>query len=731
MFQLIEKGERPNRFQTTARDEKYHTDWGRYAISNGFNSYHEDFLNQVNLNRNFIFDRQWVLEEDTASFLLDNANQSTNRVKVVKNYIKSYVMQYIGNANIMDITMNAKSISHKAINRREEKLANMIYYTQVANNATPELSELIRKTYPIGETVDETKQIFDNLYVDEFNEGINMFLDYIKKENEFDRKKTALAFDLASSGIVLMEYFLHNGEFKWRRVVPETFFWDRSSMEPDLSDCAYMGTWQEMVPSTIFEMAPGLSDTQKEAVEMASKNYSQRSGRSATNRAGRLYVYRIYWRDFMDYEFGYVKDEYDYPYLTRINNVFEGDKEPKYTDKDLIPISDLNEYQRDIMKGKNKSTMTVDLIRYVEFIPREIVPVPPTGKEGSSDIVLDFGVFPYQDTELQNIDSVKYPIKVSTWMYHNGFVDTPISSLINPQRMINRYAAVEQQQIASSHGQSLFYDSELVEDEAQMLSNMYQGKPTAVDTKGLGIMNLMGNYGNIVGNDTVVYETLQQMMKNSMDQIIGINESMRGSTHRADKLVGVTELEIQRASLVQEPFYAAIADLFFQAMQASANVGKRVYINNNTRKLAVAIGDKYSQILNLTKEYNLEDFRVFLRREPDMQKQIAAGNNLLFALRAAGAIDENRFAELFNRATMDDIGKAMREFAAEKQELARTLAKQEKAEGEQVQREMDTAIQAQEQKETDDKILQQHNIEQDRNQALLREIIKTQKGNNR
>jgi len=365
-------------------------------------------------------------------------------------------------------------------------------------------------------------------------------------------------------------------------------------------------------------------------------------------------------------------------------------------------------------------------MRYVEFIPHELVPNIPSGNTNTTtDIVMEYGVFPYQDTELQNIDSVKFPIKASTWMYHNGFVDTPVSSLINPQRMINRYAAVEQQQVASSHGRSLFYEASMVEDEAEMQSNIYQGKPTGVDTKGLGIMNLMGEYGSVVGNDTIVFETLQQLLKNSMDQIIGINESMKGGTHRADKLVGVTELEIQRASLIQEPFYAALADLFLQSMQATANIGKRVYVNNNTRKLAVAIGDKHSQIISMTKEYNLEDFRVFLRREPDMQKQIAAGNNLLFGLRAAGAIDDKRFAELFNRASMDDIARAMREFAAEREEMARELAKQEQREKDEMKEEVKGAIRGQEQKEMDDKMLEQHNKESDRNSALLRDIIKT------
>ena len=127
-------------------------------------------------------------------------------------------------------------------------------------------------------------------------------------------------------------------------------------------------------------------------------------------------------------------------------------------------------------------------------------------------------------------------------------------------------------------------------------------------------------------------------------------------------------------SLIQEPFYYALSQIFLQAYQSTANVGKRVYVNFG-RKLAIAVGDKYAEVIKLSKEYNTEDFRVFIRREPDVRKQIESANQLLFALRSQGLLDEIRFADLFNRSTLDDIAVALREFTAEKMEAVREAGK--------------------------------------------------------
>ena len=679
MFQLITDHDRPDRFQEAARDEKYHDNWGRYTISSGFDHLHSAHQAQIAMNTNFFFDNQWLVEEDLEAFFMDRSNQSRNRIKVVKNFIKPTVLQYMGNAIIMDMTIRANSISDKASDRREEKLSEMLYYTEVANNSNPEFSNYLRSELPLGNTASETRQLFDNTYKDELVEAINYFMEHISKENGFESKKLVEAFDLTRSGIALMEYFIHNNEFKWRRVLPEQFFFDRTAKEPDLSDASFMGKYEEMAPSQIFERWKKISADDKKAIEEASRrtsNYSYNPNMDSVSK-GKVLVYTSYWRDFENQEYGYVMDEFDYPYMARINYTYPNQEKPRFTDKDLIPVENLNDDQKDILRGNNKAMIPVDVMRFIEFIPNEIVPPSRTSTmDGRTDIVLNYGIFPYQDTETEKIDNVSWPIKVATWIYHKGFVDTPVSSLISPQRMINRYASIEEQQISSSHGKSLFYEKQIVDPqggEDEMLKNLYQGKPVGVNSKGLGLHNVMGEFGTVIGNETLVYENLQNLMKASMDSIIGINDTMRGESAGANKLVGVTQLEIQRSSLIQEPFYEALAMLFLQVYQATANIGKRVYVANR-RKMAIAVGDHYSKVIELTEEYNAEDFRVAISREPDLKKQIAAANDLLFFLKDRDLIDDVRFGELFNRATMDEIAGAVRSYAKEKMAIAKDQA---------------------------------------------------------
>ena len=678
MYQLITDWDRPDRFSDKKRDQKYHTDWGRYAISAGFDQRHVAHQNQISLNTNFFFDQQWLIEEDMESFFKDSSNTSRNRIKVVKNFIKPTVLQYMGNAIIMDMTIRASAGSHVASNRREEQLSELLFYTDVAANSSPALGNFLRSKMPIGNTPEETEQLFENTYVDSFVQGINFFMDYVAKENNFTAKKLVAAFDITRSGMGIMEYYVHNNEFKWRRVLPEQFFFDRSALESDLSDTSFRGTYEEFAPSQIFERWTDIGIDDKKAIETESKNTSYYTTANGTSN-GKILVYKVYWRDFEDQEFGYVMDEFDYPYLARINYVYPNQETPRFTNKDLIPLKNLNDDQKEILRGSNKATIPVDVMRFVEFIPHELVPSGQRNTSGhSSDIILDYGIFPHQDTETEKVDNVQWPIKVSTWIYHKGFVDTPVSSLVNPQRMINRYASVEEQQVSSAHGKSLFYDKQLVdpqEGEEALLNNMYQGKPTGVNSKGLGLHNLMGEFGTAVGNETLVYEALQQNMKASMDSIIGINDTMRGESQGANKLVGVTQLEIQRSSLIQEPFYEALANLFLQAYQATANIGKRIYIANK-RKMAIAVGDNLSKVLEMTEEYNAEDFRVFIAREPDMKKQIAAANELLFFLKDRQLIDDIQFGDLYNTATMDEIAAAVRKFAREKMVLAKEQAEQ-------------------------------------------------------
>jgi hypothetical protein len=124
-------------------------------------------------------------------------------------------------------------------------------------------------------------------------------------------------------------------------------------------------------------------------------------------------------------------------------------------------------------------------------------------------------------------------------------------------------------------------------------------------------------------------------------------------------LVGVTALQIQRGSIIQEPFYSAIADIFEQAHKTNANVGKRIYADNE-KELACAVGDSGVEILKVTKDIKAEDFRISIRREANAEQQKQAANANLEKYYQMQLINKQTFADLYNRSLPDDVAAGIR-----------------------------------------------------------------------
>jgi hypothetical protein len=191
---------------------------------------------------------------------------------------------------------------------------------------------------------------------------------------------------------------------------------------------------------------------------------------------------------------------------------------------------------------------------------------------------------------------------------------------------------------------------------------MNASKPIFVDTDRVGsVQNAVGTYGTTIGQGTLQMFQVVSEVQRSIQDVTGVNESMTGTQGTSDALVGVIEAQIQRGSLVQEPFYWALTSILKQAYEQIATVGKAIYFDN-PRRLAMMIGDKGMSRIELTKDHLLEDYRIFINRTESKAQAEQTGNELLFTLLQAGLVDQNIFSNLFNRATPDLIAKEMRAF---------------------------------------------------------------------
>ena len=83
---------RPNRFEWDQDSEEYALKMGRWAISNGWNSTHINWLTSIEINKRFWKNDQWVFSEDLEAFFKDESQQSRGRIKVINNFIRPIVV---------------------------------------------------------------------------------------------------------------------------------------------------------------------------------------------------------------------------------------------------------------------------------------------------------------------------------------------------------------------------------------------------------------------------------------------------------------------------------------------------------------------------------------------------------------------------------------------------------------------------------------------------------------
>jgi hypothetical protein len=657
--------QRPNRLEEK-KNEEYHVKFGRWCLQTINNTNYKRFVTKTLVNWSFYKggDGQWIFEEDLEAFFLDESGDTRNRLKMTENIIRPMVNQYVGNAIRISYNAKAQATSDFAINQREKELKRLKFYEAVAT-AVPELDTLIRDRVPLGNSPIETEEIFENSWIDTHEEDINFLLEFVSKEIDMEEIKVQLTRHLAISGLGVYKGYEQNGRYMGEALDPLFFFWDMTAKKPDLSDAEYMGDWYYMDTPSLFEKYQDISSEDRLALERHSTNGSLDIHKIINNyytaSTSKIPVYEVYWKDSEVHEYAWVLDSFKYPYYTRINH-----KSSEFTDKDIIdPPTDAH---KDKMKGKNKSKIYVDVLRYCIFVPKEEI-----GGERGQDIVLEYGELDYQQKQAIDPSNVDFPYKCYTWTYDKGEVLSPLDDAINPQRFINRLKSVAESQVNNSRGSGTVIAKDAVDPrdgEETMVRAVNKSKPIFVDTTRTGsVQNSVGEYGNNIGQGTMNLFNIMEKTMQGVQQTTGINDAMNGTQGGSDQLVGVLESQIQRGSIVQEPFYWALTSILKQAFQHISSVGKRIYADN-PRRLAIATGDRGMQNIILTKETALDEFKIFIERSEGEKSAIQTGNQLLFTLVQAGLIDQFRFANLFGRSDSDMIAKAMREYHAEKSQAA-------------------------------------------------------------
>jgi len=644
---------RPNKLQAK-KDKSYHSQYAKFCLSSMSNDVYRRYISKCLMNWSFFKgqDGQWIFDEDVESFFLDESGDVRNRLKWTKNVIKPMVQQYVGNAIRLSYDAKANCISDFVINKREEELKKLKGLQGMAE-AFPFYKDIIKGAAPIMDTEQETEELFQNTFVVEHEKDINNLIEYIATEINIDELKVQITRNLALCGLGIYKGYEHNDNYVAESINPLFYLWDMSARKPDLSDAEHMGEWYYMDSPSIFERFQNLSKDEMDAIENYGKDGSKGVHKIMngiyTQAGGKVPVYEVYWKDVERRDYGWVKDEHGYPYYTMINHA-----DSKYTDKDLIEPA--TQKHKDEMGDKKKHTIYVDVLRYCILIPQEEV--------GIADIVLEYGIVPYQEKNLYDPANVKFPYKCYTWVYDRGEILTPLDDVIDPQRFLNRTLSVVESHLSNMRGTGTVISKSAVDDrdgEADIMRNINASKPIFVDTDRVGsVQNAIGTYGTNIGGGTLQLFQVIESVQQSIQDVTGVNEAMTGTQGGSDMLVGVVEAQIQRGSLVQEPFYWALTSILKQAYEHMATIGKSIYYDN-PRKLSIMVGDAGLKSITLTEDHLLQDYRIFIKRAESAEQGINSGNQLLFTLLQAGMIDQPIFINLFNRSSPELIADALRQ----------------------------------------------------------------------
>lgn len=693
-------------------DRTYHIEYARYCTWAGMgNTLHQQWLEKIERNQEYYHGRGWGKDKEAALFLEDATGVQQRRLTLVRNIIRPLVEMYRASSNVLDFSYRAKGISENVANRREIELGLLTVIGATAKRSE-RISKILESRYPVYKDPQELQKMFGLTYQDVLEEDLNYLVGFIEEYNNMAEKVLPTAENMAFSGAAFHVNEEWNSHQRFRVVPSANMFWDRAAREYSLKDAGYWGEWYYMLPSEIMEMWPDTADSVDDlerAAEQIGNSFSTQPFSASALADGRLPVIMPCWRDSVRSTYGYVRDEFGYAALERIDHIYDGDDKPRYTKNDLIPRNELTKRQREVVGPSGMKTIMPDTLRYCHFIPYEVLPgkgmQSRVDRGVANDFALGFGEMEYQQQDALDPFSVVPPYSAYFWSYINGEVAAPIDDAIDPQKFVNRVVSIAEAQLNASGGKGVVIAEEFTDNrvgDGEMERNMKEGKPIRINTQGIGVNNAVGAYDTTPGNNMSYLFNIMALVEGGVADTTGISPQLRGQPASGEQLVGVTQALQQQGALMQQPFYNAVSRVFEQSYQAMAQRGKRIY---EGRTLSMIVGDQGARIIKVTEAMANESFRVFMQKGQNRQALIQAGNALLLTMHQLQVIDQITLKKMYNQYTPDEIANQLKVSAAMQEKSAKEAAELQAEEQQKQNMLISSMIQRQTAKEEEAKAL--------------------------
>jgi hypothetical protein len=722
------------------KDERYHALWTRYFLSRQVSTHINYFRDNFVSNMDYAIDSRWGEEDDVRMFLGDSAAM-TSRIPFKFPIMSPMLTQLIGITDAVSISAKASpATQYFAQTRREEMYAKAMVLSNAAQ-AGPMVAEAYA-SQGISPDQAETDELFDMTYQDHIVRGANSIMAMIAERNQFEVMKRAAAGYLGLSGDAAAHCFVSGNTLQWEICEPREYGWDTSSMRADRSDGQFMYVCPLMSVTAIAEQWNPVAGKIK-ALDMWSRILPAGYNFNAGWPQSRPRVFTMYWKDMKYVDRGYVMKDGVEQFVT-INEINPDTGKPDFTDDDLIepPQNIYTECWEPSEIRSRKQRRGIELIRYCSMIPWEYLPggytkftpfnsdrpapramdntgLPDVGVSG--DMILDWGVYPLQEADPDDVYSVKFPIKMSAWRYYGGHCVAPLTAARDPQRWINQIASDAAWRMRKAGGTSPIIAKEAIDgsnmDEAEAAQKIKEGDLLVIPAAQLGgLNNASGKIDTSPGAGFYNLLGVLPQMKSIAESSVGLYDVNAGAPGNGDQTGIAMQTQLRQSGVMQQPYLASLAYLFEQMHQFDAQAGKQFFCKRPWL-LEQMVGDDDMKALIASEEMQLEQFRVKIDLAPNAaQERMETDAQVIPMLLQMGMLDAVTAAQLMGRSTKEDAYAAARKFskqaaaaAAEQQRMAQAAQAQAGLDAEQA--ELDGAkgdlAKAQQQQEINREKLQQ------------------------
>lgn len=674
------------------KDEDYHSKCWRSFMGRNIGLYQNHFRLQYAICSSF-GRGQWGYDEDRLTFLRDGTRETT-RKELAMPMMSPAMKRLRGQASSIAISATAVSTTQYFEVRKETAL-NMALAHSIAAGVGGPVQQTMQSRYGITPDQQKTQEGVVGIngdggaYQDEELMVANGIMQRIESENDFEFLKNSNADTVSCSGLFATHCQRKGMSFRWEFMHPYDTFWDVAANRLDFKDGEYAGHFPLMNLSTLSYMYQPKREELHNLAEQARLISTSQQMRGVWPQ-GKPRVATCYWNEPELTKRGWVIHPGDQK--AHLCVLYEKDMNGvQYTKDDCLALTDPRIPKNvDLSDWSDKvDERWVEVVRYCTGIPHEYTPYASVqnaqyDSERRGDVILSWGINPFQDPDPESPNRTNLPIKLCATEYQDGYITSPLWSMIGPQRVVNQVVSDLVWRMGKAGNESPVMDIRALSGTNQSIEDVAyaqkEGNIIFVDSMGQGVNQVIGKSDTSPGPSFYNLWSVIPQIVNIGQSGTGLYDSAQGKSQGQDQAVGTTNLLLQQTNLMMEGYSQTWKHGFRQMHQFDVQAGKTFYADYPD-VLAQMIGDKGAALVTQDRmnQMRLEQFRAEVEINVNPVALKAATDQLILSYvnNPVPLLGVEEATEMLGRSFPSDVPNGVRKSVARKAKAAEDMAAQQ------------------------------------------------------